>query len=136
MVGTPADWAIIVDPILSPSACIGAAAGPIKVTFVNKLAQMDITQMTITYFMPQLQQRGWKSRIFTGVTPHGHHRIHFQALSDLTDQVDVGIIIVIGSSWNINHLVGHSDIFSIGSHVLWSRHNDKFDLQAIIKLTT
>ena len=52
---------------------------------------------------------------------------HIIPLGNVEDQVNVGIVVVIGSSADLNNVVRHLDVLRIGLEVLGSHHDDKLD---------
>ena len=52
---------------------------------------------------------------------------HIIPLGNVEDQIDVGIVVVIGPSPDLNNVVGHLDVLGIGLEVLGSHHDDKLD---------
>jgi hypothetical protein len=82
-----------------------------------------------TDLMRQLQKGRRQVRILTRMTPHRHDCINAVASGDLTNQVDVCVVIVVCPPWNIDDFVGHSNVLRIRPHIFRSRHNNKLNLQ-------
>mmetsp|Transcript_15372 Transcript_15372/g.27090 ORF Transcript_15372/g.27090 Transcript_15372/m.27090 type:complete len:214 (-) Transcript_15372:234-875(-) len=80
-----------------------------------------------SHFVLQLGKTSRQGRVLTGVAPHRHHRINLQVLGDLADEVDVGIVVVIGTTRNVHHLVCHPDVLRICAHVFGCGHNHKLN---------
>ena len=52
---------------------------------------------------------------------------HIVPLGNVEDQVDVGIVVVVGPSPDLNDVVGHLDVLRVGLEVLGSHHDDELD---------
>ena len=52
---------------------------------------------------------------------------HIVPLGDVEDEVDVGVVVVVGPAPDLHHVVGHLDVLGVGLEVLGSDHDDKLD---------
>ena len=57
-------------------------------------------------FMKQLRQ----GRIFRGMTPSGPHSLNLCATSDVQDELDIGVVIVVRATGNRDILVSQTDV--------------------------
>jgi hypothetical protein len=48
-------------------------------------------------------------------------------LSDVDNKVDIGVIVVVGSTGNFNISVGHSNVFGVNSQILGRGHDGELD---------
>lgn len=48
-------------------------------------------------------------------------------LSDIDNKVDIGVIVVVGSTGNLYISVGHSDVLGIDSQILRCSHDGELD---------
>lgn len=48
-------------------------------------------------------------------------------LSDIDNKVDIGVIVVVGSTGNLYISVGHSDVLGIDSQIFRCSHDGEFD---------
>jgi hypothetical protein len=48
-------------------------------------------------------------------------------LSDVDNKVDIGVIVVVGSTRNFNISIGHSNVFGVNSQILGRGHDGEFD---------
>lgn len=56
--------------------------------------------------------------------PHG---VHIHPLRNIDNQLDVGIIIIIGSTGNLDVLVGHANIVGVGGQIFGRGHHSELD---------
>ena len=101
----------MVEEILSPSDRMAEPGGPIKtiLDFASvsgrrgfseacPLCQLDIERFNL---------------IIWGYSPSGPDGVDACSLSDIDDKVDVGVVIVVGSSWDFHESVCHSNVLGI-----------------------
>jgi hypothetical protein len=50
------------------------------------------------------------------------------SLRNIDNEVDVGVVVVIASSWYFHISVGHPDVFGVDAQIFRSRHDGEFDL--------
>ena len=48
-------------------------------------------------------------------------------LSDIDDKIDIGVIVVVGSTGNLYISVGHSDVLGIDSQIFRCSHDGELD---------
>jgi len=61
-------------------------------------------------------------------SPAGPDSVDSSALRDIDNEVDVGIVVVVASSWHFDISVGHSDVLGVDTQVFRSCHDGEFDL--------
>ena len=49
------------------------------------------------------------------------------SLCDANNQVDVGVVVVVGPALDLTHIVGHLDVLCVGLQVLRGDHDHKLD---------
>jgi hypothetical protein len=49
------------------------------------------------------------------------------AFGDVDDQIDIGVIVMIRASWNLDVSVSHTDVFRVDFKIFWRRHHGEFD---------
>ena len=65
--------------------------------------------------------------------PSGPDGVNSGALGNVDDEVDVGIVVVVGAAGHLDVLVGHADVVGVDLEVLGRRHDDKLDGALITK---
>lgn len=55
------------------------------------------------------------------------------ALGNIDDEVNVGVVVVVGASWYLNILIGHADIFGVHLEILRCRHDSELDRALVAK---
>lgn len=55
--------------------------------------------------------------------PSSPHGVDVHTLCDIDDELDVGIVVVIGASRDLNIMVRHSDILCVGLQIFGSGHD-------------
>lgn len=60
-------------------------------------------------------------------SPSSPDSVNTSTFSDIDNNVDVGVIVVITSSWNFDVLIGHPDVISVDLEILRGSHYDEFD---------
>jgi hypothetical protein len=63
--------------------------------------------------------------VLAGVAPASPDRIDLCALSDVDDQIDVGVVVVVRAARNRHKVVGHADVLGVGVQILGRCHGDK-----------
>ena len=48
-------------------------------------------------------------------------------LGNIDNKVDIGVIVVVGSTWNFNISISHPDVFGVNSQILGRGHDGEFD---------
>ena len=48
-------------------------------------------------------------------------------LSDVDNKVDIGVIVVVGSTGNFNISISHPNVFGVNSQILGRGHDGEFD---------
>ena len=56
--------------------------------------------------------------VLRGVAPAGPDGLHFAAEGNVDNQLDVGVVVVVGAPGHVHVVVGHADEFGVGRHVL------------------
>ena len=59
--------------------------------------------------------------------------MHVHALRHVDNQLDVGVVVVVGSAGHLDVLVGHPDVLGVGLQVLGRRHDGELDGALIAK---
>ena len=52
---------------------------------------------------------------------------HVVPLGNVEDEINIGVVVVIGPTADLNNVVGHLDVLGIGLEVLGGDHDDKLD---------
>ena len=61
------------------------------------------------------------------MTPTSPYGVNIGGFGNLHNEIDISIVIVVGSTWYLHKLVGHSDVLGVGSQILWGGHHSKLD---------
>lgn len=59
--------------------------------------------------------------------PSGPDGMNSGALGNINDEVNVGIVVVVGASWYLNILIGHADIFGVHLEILRCSHDSELN---------
>lgn len=50
------------------------------------------------------------------------------SLRNIYNEINVGIVVVVASTWDLNVSVRHADIFGVDSQIFRGRHDSEFNL--------
>mmetsp|Transcript_958 Transcript_958/g.1121 ORF Transcript_958/g.1121 Transcript_958/m.1121 type:complete len:286 (+) Transcript_958:6745-7602(+) len=81
----------------------------------------------------ELVKRVWKPWVFTRMTPASPNSIDLVLLSNLNNQIYIGIIVDVGSTRNVANLVSVPNVLRVRHQILWSCHGDKLNHAFIVK---
>jgi hypothetical protein len=59
--------------------------------------------------------------------------MHVHSLGHIDNQFDVGVVVVVGSSRDLDILIGHTDVIGVGLEILRSRHDGELNGALIAK---
>mmetsp|Transcript_1563 Transcript_1563/g.3336 ORF Transcript_1563/g.3336 Transcript_1563/m.3336 type:complete len:629 (-) Transcript_1563:319-2205(-) len=68
-----------------------------------------------------------KLRVFTCVTPTRPHTVYTLFHGNLGNEVYIGVVISVDTSWNLHVGVGQANEFGVGVDVLWRSHGDELN---------
>lgn len=57
--------------------------------------------------------------------------MHAHALSDIYNELDIGVVVVVRATWDLNILVGHPDVVCVCSQILRRGHDGELDCALI-----
>mmetsp|Transcript_28183 Transcript_28183/g.59291 ORF Transcript_28183/g.59291 Transcript_28183/m.59291 type:complete len:252 (+) Transcript_28183:748-1503(+) len=66
-----------------------------------------------------------QGRFFGGVAPASPHGLNAMEAGEFDDEGDVGVVVVIGASRDVDYDVAHADVFRIRPQILRSGHDDE-----------
>ena len=75
-------------------------------------------------------REAWVLRCMAPASPHS---VHAGTLSNIDNQLDIGVIVSIGATGHFHVFVRHADVFSVHTQVFRRRHYDKLNGTLIAK---
>jgi hypothetical protein len=55
------------------------------------------------------------------------------ALRNIDDQLDIGVVVVVSATWDLDVVVSHADVVCIGLQILGRGHNSEMDSPLVTK---
>lgn len=86
-----------------------------------------VTPVRKTRNMISDQGRADEERDESRDAPAGPDGVNARALRNIDNDVDVGIIVVVGATGHLDVLVGHANVVGVDAQVFRGRHDDKLD---------
>lgn len=65
--------------------------------------------------------------------PSSPDSVNSSALSNIDNEIHVGVVVVVGSSWHLNILIGHADVFGVDLEILRCCHDGELDGTLVAK---
>lgn len=59
--------------------------------------------------------------------PASPDSVHVSAFGNVDDEIDIGVVVVVGAAGNLNVLVGHANVLGIDRQVFRSGHDNKLN---------
>lgn len=61
------------------------------------------------------------------MTPSCPNCVNARAFSDIDNEIDVGVVVIVGSSWYFDVPIGHANVVGVDFKIFWGGHYGEFD---------
>ncbi|KAH3686398.1 hypothetical protein WICPIJ_002577 [Wickerhamomyces pijperi] len=71
----------------------------------------------------------WEPNL-SGLFPNS---VNFGSFSNIDNQFNIGVVVVVGTTWDFDVLVSHTDVLRVGFQIFWGGHGDELDDSFVTK---